>query len=49
MDQPQEEFIEPQSARSNPDKEHADEVEHAEMMADFRRDIGRFFLWSGNA
>ena len=35
MDQPQEEFIEPQSAHSNPDKEHADEVEHAEMMADF--------------
>ena len=35
MDQPQEEFIEPQSAHSNPDKEHADEVENAEQLADY--------------
>ena len=36
MDQPQEEFIEPQSAHSNPDMEHGDEIEHVEQMADFR-------------
>ena len=41
MDQPQEEFIEPQSAHSNPDKEHADEVENAEMMADYHHPENR--------